>query len=271
VTPTGPDQAPIVEVKGLKKTFKDFWGRPKTVALDGLDLTLNTGEVCALIGPNGSGKSTLIKILLGLLFPTSGSAAVFGNRCFDTVNKNRIGFLPEENCFYPHLSAMECLDFFAGLLRLPKKERRERIHQLLETVGLSAHARRPMGDYSLGMTRRVGMAQALLTDPELLILDEPTNGLDPLGTEDVHQLISDLRNKGKTILISTHLLSESESICDRACLLNHGKCLAQGQLRDLHASHGTSGLKELFLKLVSQQITSSAESIPPRRESPTEV
>jgi ABC-2 type transport system ATP-binding protein len=264
-------QAPVVQVRGLKKVFKDFWGRPKTTALDGLDLSLPPGEVCALIGPNGSGKSTLIKILLGLVFPTAGSASVFGNRCFDTNNKNRIGFLPEENCFYPHLSAPECLDFFAGLLRLPKKDSRQRIAHLLETVGLSTHARRPMGDYSLGMTRRVGIAQALLTDPELLILDEPTNGLDPLGTEEVHRLIRDLRDKGKTILISTHLLAESEELCDRVCLLNHGKCLAQGKLEDLHKSEGTANLKELFLKLVSEQSTSAQAKAPAGGGTPTEV
>lgn len=254
----GASSSPVVEVRELTKVFKDFWGRPKTTALDGLTLDIPPGEVCALIGPNGSGKSTLIKIILGLLFPTSGTAHVFGNRCFDTNNKNRIGFLPEENCFYPHLSAPECLDFFAGLLRLPKQERKSRIAQLLDTVGLSAHARRPMGDYSLGMTRRVGIAQALLTDPELLILDEPTNGLDPLGTEEVHRLIRDLRDRGKTILISTHLLADTEDLCDRVCLLNHGKCLAQGTLDELHQSEGTTKLKELFLKLVSQQ---SAESV----------
>jgi len=243
---------PLVEVAHLKKVFKDFWGRPKVTALHDVGLSIHKKEVCALIGPNGSGKTTLVKILLGLLFPTSGSAKVFGQNCFETSNKYRIGFLAEENCFYKHLTGEETLNFYGRLLSLPYVERHDRVHELLKLTGMEHAAKRPLGEYSLGMLRRIGLAQALLADPELLILDEPTNGLDPLGIEEVHQLILELKARGKAILISTHLLAESDEICDQLVLLHQGTVLAEGKTHELHQQHDTHNMKELFLKLVKR-------------------
>jgi ABC-2 type transport system ATP-binding protein len=255
---TSPEPC-IVEVENLRKVFKDFWGRSKIVALDRVSFKLFPGEVCALVGPNGSGKTTLVKILLGLLFPTSGSSKLFGENSFELTNKARIGFLAEENCFYPHLSGQETLDFYGKLLRLPKKQRLERIQELLELTDMTEAAHRPIGEYSLGMLRRIGIAQALLADPELLILDEPTNGLDPIGIEDVHQLIQQLKARKKSVLICTHLLSETEDICDNICLLFKGKMLASGSLEELHLNYGTRRMKELFLKLVPRKNQSPEE------------
>ena len=243
-------KSPLVEVSNLTKTFKDFWGRSKVTALNDVSLTIRPNEVCALIGPNGSGKTTLVKILLGLLFPTSGSAQVFSQNCFEVSNKYRIGFLAEENCFYRHLSGEETLNFYGKLLNLPYVERRDRVNELLKLTGMEHAAKRPLGEYSLGMLRRIGLAQALLADPELLILDEPTNGLDPIGIEEVHQLILELKSRGKAVLISTHLLAESDEVCDKLALLHKGQVLAQGVTEDLHKEHETANMKELFLKLV---------------------
>lgn len=239
-----------MEVHDLHKVFSDFWGRPKVKALQGIDLELHPGEVCALIGPNGSGKTTLVKILLGLLFPTSGTARVFGEPCYALASKARVGFLAEENCFYPHLSGRETLDFYGKLLKLPGAARKDRVTHLLRLTGIEDAAHRQIGEYSLGMLRRLGIAQALLADPELLILDEPTNGLDPIGIEDIHALILELKANQKTVLICTHLLAETEEICDQICLLNEGRTLAQGGVSALHDEHGTQRMKELFLKLV---------------------
>jgi ABC-2 type transport system ATP-binding protein len=244
---------PIVEVADLHKTFKDFWGRPKTKALNGVSFKLFPGQVRALVGPNGSGKTTLVKILLGLLFPTSGSTQVYGENSFECQQKSRIGFLAEENCFYPHLTGRETLDFYAKLLKLPRAKRHSRIDELLEITDMTEAQKKPLGEYSLGMLRRIGIAQALLADPELLILDEPTNGLDPIGIEDVHELIDQLKRRGKSILICTHLLAEVEDICDNLCLLHKGNLLAEGSLSELHQEYGTHSMKDLFLKLVPRR------------------
>jgi ABC-2 type transport system ATP-binding protein len=255
------DNTPIVEVSNLKKVFKDFWGREKVTALHDVSMSIHKKEVCALIGPNGSGKTTLVKILLGLLFPTSGGAQVFGQNCFDISNKYRIGFLAEENCFYKHLSGEETLNFYGKLLNLPYVERRDRVQELLKLVGMEHAAKRPLGEYSLGMLRRIGIAQALLADPELLILDEPTNGLDPLGIEEVHNLILSLKERGKAILISTHLLAESDAICDQLILLHQGHVLAEGKTDQLHQDYGTNSMKEIFLKLVKKSNSERAADI----------
>jgi ABC-2 type transport system ATP-binding protein len=243
----------LIEVQGLHKVFKDFWGRPKVAALSGIDLSIGPGEVCALVGPNGSGKTTLVKILLGLLFPTKGSAKIFGQHCFELSSKSRIGFLAEENCFYPHLTGMETLTFYSKLLKIPKTHRKNRIDELLYLTDMTEAANRPIGEYSLGMLRRIGIAQALLADPELIILDEPTNGLDPIGIEEIHQLILKLKQRGKSIFICTHLLTETEDICDQICLLHKGKLLASGSIEELHQHYNTKRMKELFLTLVPRK------------------
>ena len=244
---------PLIEIQNLHKVFKDFWGRPKVAALTGVNLSLQPGEVCALVGPNGSGKTTLVKILLGLLFPTKGSAKIFGEHCFELKSKSKIGFLAEENCFYPHLTGYETLDFYSKLLGIPKAHRRARIDELLDITDISSAAHRPIGEYSLGMLRRIGIAQALLADPELVILDEPTNGLDPIGIEEMHALILELKKRKKSVFISTHLLAETEDICDQICLLHQGQVLASGSLVELHQQYQTKRMKDLFLHLVPKR------------------
>ena len=165
--------APVVECVGLTKVFKDFWGRERVLAVEGLDLEVYAGEVFGLLGPNGSGKSTTIKMLLGLLYPTSGAARVFGRPPTDVAVKGRIGFMPEESYLYRYLDAVETLDYYGRLFHLDGHERRRRTEQLIDMVGLNRAARRPVGTYSKGMARRIGLAQALINDPDLLILDEP--------------------------------------------------------------------------------------------------
>ena len=173
---------PVVETIGLTKIFKDFWHREKVRAVDDLNLQLQQGEVFGLLGPNGSGKSTTIKLLLGLLFPTKGLATVFGQSPRSLQVKRRIGFLPEETYLYPYLSAEETLDFYGRVFEIPRAERRRRIDALIRMVGLTGASKRPLGEYSKGMARRIGIAQALVGDPDLVLLDEATTGLDPIGT-----------------------------------------------------------------------------------------
>lgn len=255
---------PIIEVHQLSKVFKDFWARPKATALDNIDLTIPSGQVFALLGPNGSGKTTFIKCLLGLLNPTGGNIKIFGDNIFRIMHKEKIGLLPEASYFYNHLSGYETLNFYAKLLGLPKNIRKERIETLMNLTDMKQYGHRQIGDYSLGMQRRIGIAQALLADPELLILDEPTNGLDPIAVEKVHKLILKLKDQGKTILICTHLLAESEDICDYAAILYKGKLLASGELKNLYLQKQCSNIKDLFLQTVNSytetQIASKTQS-----------
>jgi len=228
----------VVQTVGLTKVFKDFWWRAKVVAVRNLNLQIHPGEVFGLLGPNGSGKSTTIKILLGLLHPTKGRVAVFGRPPTDVAIKARIGYLPEESYLYRFLNARETLDFYGRLFRQGRAERRRRMEKLLEMVGLQHAARRPVGVYSKGMARLIGLAQALINDPDLLILDEPTAGLDPLGTRLVKNLIRDLSRRGKTVLLSSHLLADVEDVCDRLCILYGGEQRALGGTRELLSLQG---------------------------------
>lgn len=256
----------IIEAIGLKKVFKDFWGRPKVSALKGIDVKVQTGHIHALLGPNGSGKTTFIKILLGLLFPSSGTVQIFNQNAFDTSNKARIGFLPEKSYFYDHLTGRETLHFYGKLLGLPKTERRDRVEELLKLTQMEHQAHRPLSEYSLGMSRRIGIAQALLADPELLILDEPTGGLDPLGIEEIHELIRVLKEKGKTILICTHLLAESEDICDELTILYQGEVLVDGRLKELKEAHNTPNMKALFMKVLNEKRGKAIEKLTEEKE-----
>ena len=225
----------VVQTVGLTKVFKDFWGRNKVVAVKDLDLSIHPGEVFGLLGPNGSGKSTTIKMLLGLLFPTRGRIAVFGKAPTDVGIKSRIGYLPEESYLYQFLSGRETLDYYARLFQQPKRQRDHRIEKLLEMVGLQHQAGRSVGEYSKGMARRIGLAQALINDPDLLILDEPTTGLDPIGTRQIKNLIRELGNRGKTIILCSHLLADVEDVCDRVTIVYGGQQRAAGQINDLLA------------------------------------
>src|SRR5436309_1068107 len=225
----------IVAVRGLTKIFKDFWGRPKAKAVDNVDFEVRRGEVFGLLGPNGSGKSTTVKLLLGLLYPTKGHIEVFGHSSRHVATKSRIGYLPEESYLYRYLNSHETLDFFGNLFRLPRSDRDNRAEQLLEMVGLSQTRTRAVGEFSKGMQRRIGLAQALINDPDLVILDEPTSGLDPIGCREVKDLILALARRGKTVILSSHLLADVEDVCDRVVIYYGGKIHAMGTLKDLLA------------------------------------
>ncbi|HWF17952.1 MAG TPA: ABC transporter ATP-binding protein [Verrucomicrobiae bacterium] len=226
----------VIAVRGLTKVFKDFWGRPKARAVDNVDFEVRRGEVFGLLGPNGSGKSTTVKMLLGLLYPTKGHIEVFGHSPRHVATKSRIGYLPEESYLYRYLNSHETLDFFGNLFRLPAGERQKRSEQLLEMVGLSQTRTRAVGEFSKGMQRRIGLAQALINDPDLVILDEPTAGLDPIGCREVKDLILALARRGKTVILSSHLLSDVEDVCDRVVIYYGGKIQAMGTLKELLAT-----------------------------------
>lgn len=233
----------IVKCSKLTKVFNDFWMRPKVKAVDGIDLDIYRGEVFGLLGPNGSGKSTTIKMLLGLLHPTSGRIAVFGRHPRDVSIKSNIGYLPEESYLYPFLNARETLDYYGRLFHQASSQRRKRIDMLLEMVGLERVARRPVGEYSKGMARRIGLAQALINDPQLLILDEPTTGMDPIGTADVKRLIQTLARRGKTVLLCSHLLSDVEDVCDRVAVMYGGSVQAYGTVDELLEQQHTTTIQ----------------------------
>ena len=223
----------VVEAVGLKKVFCDFWRRPKAIAVDDINFTIRQGEVIGLLGPNGSGKSTTVKMLLGLLRPSGGNLKVFNRDATDVRIKARIGYLPEETYLYKYLTAAETLDFFGALFNMPSKERRRRTTQLLDMVGLSSVGERPVGEFSKGMARRVGLAQALINDPDLVVLDEPTSGLDPLGCNEVKKLIRVLAERGKTVILCSHLLADVEDVCDNIYVMYGGKIRVSGDLDNL--------------------------------------
>ncbi|MFA7174175.1 MAG: ABC transporter ATP-binding protein [Kiritimatiellia bacterium] len=227
------DTEVIIETKILKKTFKDFWRRPTVEAVKGLNLTVKRGEVFGLLGPNGSGKSTTIKMLLGLLHPTSGEIRMFGSVPSSTSIKERIGYLPEVSCLHRFLTPLETLMYYASLFGLPRVEAARRSHELVAMVGLSQAANRPIGGFSKGMARRVGLAQALINAPELLILDEPTSGLDPIGCREVKDMVRMLAGNGVSVLMTSHLLADVEDICDRVAVLAHGELRAEGRIAEL--------------------------------------
>jgi ABC-2 type transport system ATP-binding protein len=223
----------VISVRGLTKVFKDFWNRPKARAVDNVDFEVRRGEVFGLLGPNGSGKSTTVKLLLGLLHPTKGHIEVFGKSPRHVQTKARIGYLPEESYLYRYLSSRETLDFFGNLFHLPKDQRDRRAEQLLDMVGLAKTQTRAVGEFSKGMQRRIGLAQALINDPDLVILDEPTAGLDPIGCREVKDLIAALARRGKTVILSSHLLADVEDVCDRVVIYYGGKIQAAGTLQEL--------------------------------------
>lgn len=289
-----PPSDTVIETRNLSKVYRDFWGRQKVRALKALDLEIHRGEVFGLLGPNGSGKTTTMKLLLGLLFPTSGQALVFGRDATDVTKNERIGYLPEESYLYKFLNAQETLDFYGRLFRMPAMVRRQRVADLIEMVGLTSARRRQLKEYSKGMTRRIGLAQALINDPELILLDEPTSGLDPIGTREMKDLILKLRDEGKTIVMCSHLLADVQDVCDRIAILYQGELkemgrvdsllkvrdvteihaaglseAAQNEIREVIARHNgtllslgnpTTTLEELFLKVIGE-----SEAHPGRR------
>jgi ABC-2 type transport system ATP-binding protein len=223
-----------VKTDHLTKIYKDFWGRDKVRALDDLTLTINRGEVFGLLGPNGSGKSTTIKLLLGLIFPTRGEATVLGQPAGNTTINEKIGFLPEESYLYRFLNGEEILRFYGKLFKIPRKTLNQRVPELLDIVGLDAKSRkRKLREYSKGMARRIGLAQALINNPDLILLDEPTTGLDPIGTREMKDLILSLKAQGKTVLLCSHLLADVQDVCDRIIILFRGKEQIMGGVSEL--------------------------------------
>jgi ABC-2 type transport system ATP-binding protein len=238
---SGSTDVPAVQATKLTKSYRvGFLGRQRRLALEGLDLTIPRGEVFGYLGPNGSGKTTTLKILMGLVRADSGEARVLGLPLSDRDWRHRIGYLPEHPYLYDYLTPLEYLDYVGRLFGMSAEARRSRARELLELLGLSASAELPMRRFSKGMVQRAGLAQALMNDPEVVFLDEPMSGLDPLGRRLVRDVILDLKEKGKTVFFSTHILSDAESLCDRVALLRGGKLIASGRLDDIlnmDASH----------------------------------
>ncbi|MCC7085403.1 MAG: ABC transporter ATP-binding protein [Pirellulales bacterium] len=228
-----PGPEPVIETRNLSKTYRDFWGRQKVRALRALDLTVYRGEVFGLLGPNGSGKSTTIKLLLGLLFPTTGRAIVLGKDATEVRKNERIGYLPEETYLYKFLNAEETLDFYGRLFDMPPAIRKQRSNELIHKVGLAGARRRQMREYSKGMARRLGLAQALINNPDLILLDEPTSGLDPIGTREMKDLILSLKAQGKTVVMCSHLLADVQDVCDRIAILHQGELKELGRVDSL--------------------------------------
>jgi ABC-2 type transport system ATP-binding protein len=234
---------PIV-TKDLSKVYRDFWGRAKVHALVNLNLHLEPGEIFGILGPNGSGKSTTIKLLLGLIFPTSGEATILGYKPGTPAANQRLGYLPEESYLHRFLTGEETVDFYGRLFGLRRQERRKRTNELLDLVGLDRRARaRQLREYSKGMSRRIGLAQALVNDPELILLDEPTSGLDPIGTREMKDLILHLKSQGKTIFLSSHLLADVQDVCDRIGILDRGQLKKIGRVKELLAVRDTFQLQ----------------------------
>src|SRR5687767_10163638 len=223
----------VIETRSLTKIYRDFWGRQKVRALNALDLEIRKGEIFGLLGPNGSGKSTTIKLLLGLLFPSSGQALVFGKESTEVTKNERIGYLPEESYLYKFLNAEETLDFYGRLFDMPASVRKQRSEELIEMVGLNWARRRQLKEYSKGMTRRIGLAQALINEPELILLDEPTSGLDPIGTREMKDMILRLRDQGTTVVMCSHLLADVQDVCDRIAILHQGELKELGRVDSL--------------------------------------
>ena len=243
ITQPAAGTTPVVACQGLTKIFKDFWMRDRARAVDNITFEIRPHEVFGLLGPNGSGKSTTIKIILGLLRKTSGRAAVFGKPPTDVAIKKRIGYLPEESYLYPFLNARETLDYYGKLFELDHRTRTKRVDELLDMVGLTSAKFRMVSEYSKGMQRRIGIAQALINDPEFLILDEPTTGLDPIGTRQIKDLIIELGRRGKTVLLSSHLLTDVEDCVDRMIILYGGKIRSEGTCESLLETSGKTAIE----------------------------
>lgn len=223
-----------VETVDLTKDYAlGFFRKKRKRALDGLTLQAEVGEVFGLLGPNGAGKSTTLKLLLRLIFPTAGTGRILGRELGDVAMHARIGYLPENPYFYDHLTAYELLNYAGELFGLGKGVRRRRVDELIEKVGLRGSEDLALRKFSKGMVQRVGIAQALINDPELIFLDEPMSGLDPLGRREVRDLILELKRAGKTVVFSTHILPDAEMLCDRVAILDRGRLQGCGELRKI--------------------------------------
>ncbi len=294
------EPVPAAETRNLSKTYTDFWGRPKVRALTDLTLRIDQGEIFGLLGPNGSGKTTAIKLILGLLRPTRGSVTVMGAPAADVRKNRRIGYLPEESYLYPFLTGEETLRFYGRLFGLRGRTLRRRVDRLLDLVRLDRRARkRTLKEYSKGMSRRIGLAQALINEPDFVLLDEPTTGLDPIGSREMKDLILEMKANGRSVLMSSHLLADVEDVCDRIAILARGDMKECGRVRELlmvrdvfqlrarkvpddlaaelrrilakrgaegvEVSHPTTTLESLFLRVIGEGEKSESEEAPAAR------
>src|SRR5438105_12693568 len=264
-----------VAVSGLTKVFPVPFHRQPIVAVRGLDLRVQAGEVYGLLGPNGSGKSTTLKIILGLVSPTRGNTEIFGHDRRLVESREAVGFLPENPYFYKHLTCEETLLFFGRLCGLSGARLKKRIDELLELVGLTDARNRRLGTYSKGMLQRIGLAQALINEPRLVVLDEPTAGVDPAGSRDIRNLIVDFKRRGITVLLSSHLLAQAQEICDRVRILANGTLVREGRLEELIALENKTDLvvenasEDLLGKIDKLAKESNARVIERRRSTTT--
>ena len=258
------EDTPAVQINHLTKEFPSPFRKSRVKAVDDVSLKIMPGEVYGLIGPNGSGKSTTMKALLGLLAPTSGSCHVFGKNSLKTDSRQEIGFLPENPYFYKHLSGEETLKFYARLCGLRGKDLKNRIDEMLEMVSLQDARKRRIGAYSKGMLQRIGLAQALIHDPRLVILDEPTAGVDPVGSREIRDLIVSLKDRGVTVFLCSHLLEQVQEVCDHVGIIFKGKLVKEGRLEDLISIEDQT---EIIVKNASDSTLAKIRSIIEENES----
>jgi ABC-2 type transport system ATP-binding protein len=249
---------PAVEIRNLVKDFKTSFRREMLRAVDDVSIRIMPGEVYGLIGPNGSGKSTTMKALLGLVAPTAGTCAIFGKDSLKVDSRNDVGFLPENPYFYKHLSGAETLRFYGKLCGLKGRPLEERVSELLALVDLEEARDRRIGGYSKGMLQRIGLAQALVQEPRLVILDEPTAGVDPIGSRQIRDLIMKLRERGITVFLCSHLLEQVQEVCDHVGIIFRGKMVKEGRLEDLIAIEDQT---EIILKDASPELISQITAL----------
>ncbi len=243
----------LIDVQGLTKTFTVGFRRRKVEAVKGISFQIHKGEIFGIVGPNGAGKTTTIKIITGLMRQSSGSVTLFGHPASDVTSREKLGYLPEGPYFYEHLKVEELLMYYGQLHGLPKSLVKRRADELIERVGLG-HARgRPLKKFSKGMRQRAGLAQALINDPELVILDEPQSGLDPTGRKEVRELIFDLKERGKTVVFSSHILPDVEAVCDRVALFHKGELMKLGALHEV-MNQNTKGVEILVSSLAHKDL-----------------
>ncbi len=252
------ETSPAVEIRHLVKDFKTSFKRKPLRAVDDVSIRIMPGEVYGLIGPNGSGKSTTMKALLGLVAPTSGQCAIFGKDSLKTDSRNEVGFLPENPYFYKHLSGEETLRFYGKLCGIKGAKLKDRVKELLDLVDLTGAAHRRIGGYSKGMLQRIGLAQALIQEPRLVILDEPTAGVDPVGSREIRDLIFKLRERGITVFLCSHLLEQVQEVCDHVGIIFKGRMIKEGRLEDLIAIEDQT---ELVMKDASPGLVAEIEAL----------
>jgi ABC-2 type transport system ATP-binding protein len=253
--------APAVEIRHLVKEFRTSFRREPLRAVDDVSITIQPGEIYGLIGPNGSGKSTTMKALLGLVAPTAGHCAIFGKDSLKVDSRDDVGFLPENPYFYKHLTGAETLRFYGKLCGLTGKMLRDRVGELLALVDLEAARDRRIGGYSKGMLQRIGLAQALVQEPRLVILDEPTAGVDPIGSRQIRDLILKLGERGITVFLCSHLLEQVQEVCDRVGIIFRGKLVKEGSLEDLIAIEDQT---EIILRDASAELLAEIEMLAAR-------